>query len=283
MILRAAVGACLALTLVSCAHGSAGRGSSSATAPVPDSATVGLWRMDEPGGYLVADEGPFRLTARAGIEARTDFGRFAGARVFGNSIESFLYVPFTNALDSGDQITVEAWIDPSSLGRAELMPIVERWSPLANEQSWLFGIVGLNLARTGTSTGFLHHLVANGSPGRLVFALQPLDASLPVSYFSSDEIALSRWTHVAVSFDGREVRFYIDGRLDSQYALTARIRPTPAPLMIGNYFDSRWITEMEDRPQVVVSADRNAFYAFDGAIDELRISRIARDGFAILR
>jgi hypothetical protein len=141
--------------------------------------------------------------------------------------------------------------------------------------------VGLNV-RAGSpdpTPGFLQQLVELGPTGRLVFGLQPVDASLPVSYFSSAEIELRRWTHVAATFDGREVRFYIDGRLDSQYALGARIRPTQAGLMVGNYFDARWITDLEDRPRIGGGVDRNAFYAFDGSIDELHVSRTARKAF----
>jgi hypothetical protein len=244
--------------------------------------TVALWRMDEPGGFDSRDEGPFRLVARAGGDTGTDFGRFRGARTFNRSIESFLYVPFSTAFEIGPAITVEAWIEPLTYGNAELMPIVGRWSPIANEQSWLFGIVGLNLgARGGTapSPGYLQELVELGTTGRLVFAIQPAEASRPTSYFSSQDVELGRWSHVAATFDGSEVRLYLDGRLDSQYALGSRMRASQAPLLVGNYFDTRWITDLGDRPTVGAGVDRNPNYAFEGRIDELRLSRIARTEF----
>lgn len=265
-----------------CSHAVSALNAGTASAPVADSATVALWRMDEPGGFDVADEGPFRLNARAGADTDTDFGRFRGARTFQRSIDSFLLVPFSTALEAGGELTVEAWIEPHSLGNAELAPIVERWTPQANEQSWLLGIVGLNLGGVGdtpASPGYLQQLVEMGSAGRLVFALQPAEAGLPVSYFSTTEIELDRWTHVAVTFDGHEVRFYLDGRLDAQFAFGSGIRASQAPLMVGNWFDPRWITDLGDRPRVGAGVDRNAFYSFEGSIDELRISRVARREF----
>lgn len=275
-------GLALAAGLAGCSHGFTGRTAGTASPPHVDSATVALWRMDEPGGFNVADEGPFRLAARAGGDTGTDFGRFRGARTFTHSIDSFLYVPFSTAYEVGSEITVEAWIEPVTFGNAELMPIVARWTPIASEQSWIFGIVGLNLqARSADSpiVGSLNDLVALGSAGRLVFAFQPVEASPPVSYFTLSTIELNRWTHVAATFDGHEVRFYIDGRLDSQYAFGSRLRASQAPLLVGNYFDTRWITDLGDRPTVGAGVDRNAYYAFEGKIDELRLSRGARTEF----
>lgn len=276
---RSALILALGLSAASCAHG-VGRDHASATAPAVDSATVVLWRMDEPGGFNVGDSGPHHLTARAGGDVGTDFGRFRGARVFTHSIESFLYVPYAALLETGPEISVEAWIQPTALVTSELAPIVGRWSEQANEQSWMFGIVGPNLGEPGlTSPGFLSEFVPLGQPAHLMFGFQPADASVPVSYFSSAEIEFGRWTHVAVAYDGHEVLFYIDGRLDSQYAFEGRIRPSQAPLLFANYFDTRWITDLGDRPQVGSGVDRIPHYAYQGMIDELRISDVARSVF----
>ena len=77
------------------------------------------------------------------------------------------------------------------------------------------------------------------------------------------------------------VRFFIDGRLDSQYALSARIRSSPAPLLLGNSFDPRWLTRFGGRLRVRDGVDQTPYYAYEGAIDELRISRVAREGFPV--
>jgi hypothetical protein len=50
-------------------------------------------------------------------------------------------------------------------------------------------------------------------------------------------------------------------------------------LLIGNYLDPHWLTDFGDQLRVGGAADRNPYYAFEGMIDELRISNVARDAF----
>ena len=100
---------------------------------------------------------------------------------------------------------------------------------------------------------------------------------------SPQPLELNHWTQVAVSFDGQTVRFYINGRLDSQYATGSRIRTTRAPLLIGNYFDPRWLSTFEGRLSVGTGVDPTPYYAFQGTIDELRISNVARTDFPSAR
>ena len=196
--------------------------------PIADSTTVGLWHMDEIGSTVVADAGPYKLEGSGGIETRTDFGRFGNARAFGRALDSFVYVPFAAPFQSRS-VTVEAWIYPNSLGDYEDTPIAGRWTERANTQSWLFSLVGRGLPLRLVSLpgpGYHNALVRFSSPGRLMFALQLEDASLPVSFFSSADVQLRRWTHVAATYDGEIVRFFVDGRLDAQYAVRGAIRPT---------------------------------------------------------
>ncbi len=250
--------------------------------PVADSVTVARWSMDEVVGDYASDSGPSHLEAALGADAGADFGRFRGARSFTASLESFLYVPYDPALESPNALTVEAWIRPAAYGTREDTPIACRWTPYAGEQSWLLGIVGSNPRGFSTlypSPGDHIALTSIGQPARLVFAIQPEEASVPLSYISSDEIELRRWTHVAATFDGSIVRLYLDGRLDSQFALRGRIRPSRAPLLVGNYFDTRRLSDFGGRWRVG-GGDRVAYYAYEGLIDELRISSVARTEFA---
>jgi hypothetical protein len=253
-----------------------------ATAPPADSVTVLLWPMDEAGGDRAADAGRNRLDAIAGQDTRIDFGRYHNARVFDESVESFLYAPYGPSLDSPLALTVEAWIYPTGYGDFEDTPIVGRWTETPNGQSWLFSVVGRRprlVTALVQSPGYHLLLTQAGGVGRLMFAIQPEEASLPLVTFSTQQIDLERWTHVAVTFDGRLVRFYVDGRLDAQFALGARIRSSQAPILAGNYFDTRWLTDFGGTLRVGGTVDRNPYYAFRGRIDELRISRVARTEF----
>ena len=268
-------------------HGSRPEGGGPAYAA--DSATARRWHMDETGGTHVADAGPSRLHGRAGIDTRTDFGRIRGARVFTRSIESFVHVPFAPVLEAGDGITIEAWIYLNAYGQYEDTPIAARWTQQANEQSWMFSVLGTNtrpplakLPGPGYHDALINQLAASGR-GKLMFAFQPEDASPPRAFFSSRAIELEKWVHVAATFDGTLVRLWVDGELDAQFASRGGIRDSRADLVIGNYIDPRWLSEFGGELRVTTAPDMNPYYAFDGSIDELRLSTTARQDFGYAR
>jgi hypothetical protein len=267
------------LLIVGCAHVTPGAPPSSSGAPDVDSVTVALWRMDEQAGTKVGDSGPFRLTGTTGRAVQHPFGRFGSALGFEQSLDSFALVPFNPELETPGAMTLEAWIFPTAYGLYEDTPIAARWSEEANQQSWIFGIAGRRLgANLGQGPRYHATLFPDVLAGRLLFAYQPQAASPPHAYVSTRTIELERWTHVAVVFDGKVVRFYLDGELDSQFASLGSIRASQAPLLIGNYFDLRTLTGFggDLHPNV---ADPTAYYAYEGRIDEVRLSNSARASF----
>lgn len=274
----------IAVACASCGHpGAAQRlGRSDGAAIAPDSITLALWHFDEAGGTRVLDAGPFRLEATAGIGTTTDFGRFGSARRFSRVIESFVFTPFNPVLESRGSFTVDAWIYLNAYGQYEDTPIVGRWSQEANQQSWLFGVLGRNTLPAVAqlqSPGFHNLLIGRGTIGQLLFAYQPDDANASRSFSSSRVVELQRWTHVAATFDGEVVKFYINGQLDSQFATQGRIRMSEAPVLIGNYFDTRRLSRFGGDLRVDAVGDNNPYYAFEGFIDELRVSSAARVSF----
>ncbi|HYM81835.1 MAG TPA: LamG domain-containing protein [Candidatus Limnocylindria bacterium] len=253
---------------------------------VADSVTIALWHFDETAGTRIADGGPFRLDGVAGADTRTDFGRFDSARLFTRTLDSFVLVPHNPVLERPKGFTIEAWVYVNAYGQYEDTPIAARWSQDANQQSWLFGIVGERktppLARL-PSPGFHNELVLRGGLGLLLFAYQPEDASAPRSFVSARRVERERWTHVAATFDGEVVKFYINGQIDSQYATQGGIRPSPAPILMGNYFDPRRLSSFGGDLKIDVGGDPNPYYAYEGFIDEMRISATARTDFVPLR
>jgi len=250
-------------------------------ASFPDSVTVCLWRLDEVAGVRCYDAGPYRLDLTAGGGTRIGYGRIGNAREFTRVIDSFAYAPYNPVFDDSPEITVDAWVYPRAFGQYELTPIAARWTEEGNMQSWMFAIVGANLQPPLTalaSPGYHNVLVLNGHEGQLMFAFQPSDANRPRAFFSGQGLTPERWTHVAASFDGSVVRFFIDGLPDAQYATPGRIQASRAPLLIGNYFDTRRLSTFSGELQIE-TGDDNPYYAFEGFIDNLRISSTARTTF----
>lgn len=278
--------AALALLLAGCATGGgSGAARTTVTPPPVDSATVALWRFEEPAGTRVLDSGPLRLDGRAGVDTRTDFGRIRSGRVFTRSIDSFVYVPYRPALDPHLAFTVEAWVYPAAWGDYEIAPLLGRWTQQPSEQSWLVGISGLNVSPQFAALpgpNFLGRLVQRAGPGYLVFAYLPEGGGAGRVFSTIATLPLERWTHVAATFDGEVVRLFLNGRQDSQYASAGRIRGSGAPLLIANYFDWRGLSEFGGDLRVE-QGDRNPYYAFQGTLDEVRLSSVARPDFPYVR
>jgi hypothetical protein len=242
--------------------------------------TVALWRFNETGGLDAADAGPFHLAGTAGIDTRTEFGQFGNARTFTKSLDSFVIVPHNPLFDFGGGFTLEAWIFLREYTLFDATPIVARWTPLATQKSWFFGVSGYHQrGQTGALEGSLDDIAGRGLPGQLIFAFQPLDAAPPQSFLSTRAIQRGRWTHVAATYDGRVAKLFIDGQLDSQSATQGTVRPSDAPLLVGNFFDPRWLGSFGGDLRIENAIDPAPYSAFEGLIDELRISSTARPAF----
>lgn len=269
----------LAAACAACAHVPRGSEAHHDHGVAVDSVTVGLWRMDETGGVRVADTGPLHLDGTPGPDTRTDFGRDRNARFFGLSVNSFVLVPYTPAFDLPQSLTIEAWIEPGDYGANEDTPIVTRWTPTPNQQSWMLSLLGRRTYLGGGSPGYHRDLPLLGQAGLLMFAFQTEEAGPARAYFSNQPIALNRWTHVAATYDGKVVKLYIDGLLDSQYASPGRIRASDAPALFGNFLDPRQLSTFSGELAAGPAAGTNPAYAFVGGIDEVRLSSAVRTHF----
>jgi hypothetical protein len=248
--------------------------------PAVDSVTVALWRFDERGGTDVSDASPFRLAGTAGPEARIEFGRYRNARAFIATTQSFVFVPYNPAMESPRGFTVEAWVMLNDLSRYELSALAARWTPVPGEQSWVLGVVGRKIGSVVTpSPGWFDQEVASLSSGRLMFAFRPDLAAGTQSFMSSVPLPTQRWVHVAATVDGEVVRLYLDGQLDTQVAVPSGIRRSSAPLVVGNALDPRRLSTFGADLHLDPSGLPPPFYALNGAVDELRLSNVARASF----
>jgi hypothetical protein len=159
------------------------------------------------------------------------------------------------------------------------MTIAARWSPYTEDHSWIFALVG---ARLYDDAPAWHRAFLSGARvGRLMFVFQPEEAGVPLVYFSQSLLELGRWTHVAVTGDGQVVRFWVNGEPDGVFATTGRVRASRAPLVIGNFFDPRFLTDFGGELRQDSSVETTPYYALDGGMDELRISSVARTRFPL--
>ncbi len=132
-------------------------------------------------------------------------------------------------------LTLEAWVRGGApKGRQGL---------LCKTEDSGFAIFWSDVADGGTlPAGFVHAGGAYASVG----ADRPWD--------------FARWTHIALTYDGARVRFFVDGRLTAQAEASGAVTPNTLPLVIG----------------ADVDAQGRAVSFWKGDLDEVRLSRTAR-------
>lgn len=205
----------------------------------PDANTVLLLHMNETSGSTVSDASG---NGNHGVATGTTIvsGRFGKARNFNRSSFDYVSVAHSGSLGITGELTLEAWISPANVSVSEGYVIVSKWNSQAGKTSYY-------LSYQGT--------------GKIYFGVNGGTASL---YSNSTIINnTGQWHHVAAVFiPSREMKIFIDGKQDA--SLTTGI---PSTISSSN-------------ANVLVGAELGGSYGtsthFNGAIDEVRISNIAR-------
>ena len=210
-------------------------------APIPDPIiseytadpnTLVLLRFNESSGDIAYDysgNDNFGTAYGPGIVS----GRIGNARGFDGTHKHIL-IESDSSLSLTNQFTFEAWVQiPTTIDTADRVIIGKGKSNLATAYQ-------LSL----TMAGKLHIYLDN-------------DTSV-VGLESNDVLQSGRWNHVAVTYDGSDLRLYINGAENGSTTTANHILNSTEPLFIGKALAN--------------SADDY----FNGEIDEVRISSIPR-------
>ena len=191
--------------------------------------TVLLYLFDEETADEAIDASDFENNGEATDTEWTEDGKNGGAMVF-DGASSVIEVPHHESLfPGGDELTIEAWFKPASFPGGH-PPIARKGS--VPESGWGFDTPG------GKIRGFVYT-----APGDAAVA----QGATPMK--------VDTWHHLAMVYDGKEIRIYLDGELDGEVARKGDINKNEASVWIGKKaIESVWL---------------------DGTIDELRILNIA--------
>src|SRR6188472_1929439 len=189
---------------------------------------VAAYAFDEGAGTSVAD---LSGNGNAGVldgASWTTAGKFGGALSF-NGSSARVRVPDSASLDLTTQATLEAWVYPAATQSG--------WRAVVQKEPDSY------LLSASTHVGALR-------PGAGV----TVGGSVP-TIFAPSALPVGVWSHLAMTYDGTQLRMFVNGTQVSSAPLTGPISPTTSPLWIGG----------------------NSPYGeyFSGRIDEVRVYRSA--------
>jgi uncharacterized repeat protein (TIGR01451 family) len=249
-------------------------GNSQVTAPtqtpraVWDGGYVGVWHLAEAGAGNVNE---YRDSSRYGNHGRGGRGspaatpaRVAGGQIgfgqhFGNADGTYDFI------DDGDDgtlrvtgnlITLEAWLRHTIAVNAAhgTPPATGNPYGILDNKGWNDGYSLWLRGDTGAcGAGITHPCLAFNLPGQTHVLMTPSTAPL----------GANQWHHVVATYDGSTMRVFVDGASQGSLAKTGNISPT-----VGG--ESVWIGH-GDQPD-----NRDWSGQFEGDLDEVRISRVAR-------
>jgi hypothetical protein len=185
---------------------------------------IGAWGFDEATGTTATDASGRGHTGTISGATRVTTGRHGRALSF-DGVNDMVTVADTNALDLTNGMTLEAWIQPAAVGSA--------WrTVLIKEQ-----------------------------PGDLIYALYAGDGGgRPASHiFTTADRGISAttatpigtWTHLATTYDGANLRVFVNGTQVATRAQTGNIRASTGALRIGgNNVWAEWFSGLIDEARI---------------------------------
>jgi len=153
-----------------------------------------------------------------------------------DSITDVVVVPDDNSLDIVDEVTIEAWVKPNG-----------------SQPN------GTGIVCKGYGGGSEVYCIDIYSSKFRFFVRTP--TAYVVS--STSSVIVGEWQHVAGTYDGTNIRIYVNKELENTAGAPASLVTNSHPLSIGNRAQS----------------DGTYDLGFNGLIDEVRVSNIARTDF----
>jgi hypothetical protein len=213
-----------------------------------DDNTVALWHLDENSSLKVFDSSP-KANDGGIYYAKWANGKFGSALQFDNN--GWVEVPASPSLNvSGTQITLEAWVYPQGFASGT------GWGEYGD---WVDQI----LAKGADAQDGYYGLQIKGGENNVARFYLHLGENLGTAgdhwVEGTTDLQENTWYYIAGVYDGSKMRIYVNGVLEGEENQNRALYPTPtAHLYIGR---QPW----------------GGFeYFFDGIIDEVRVSNVAR-------
>jgi fibronectin type 3 domain-containing protein len=161
---------------------------------------------------------------------------YGTALKFTGATNSFVSIPDASSLDLTNGMTLEAWVDPSSLSS----PNFDWCAAVAKDHPNSSNDISYALyAATGTNTPPGEHILVGNND---------------VGVGATSKLSLNTWTFLAATYDGANLKIYVNGTLIKSQAQTGNIVEVNAPLKIGGDWSGEMFTGLIDDVRVYNTA-----------------------------
>ena len=184
-----------------------------------DVGLIGHFRLDDAAGAFADNAaGGERGVVEGGAADGWTAGKYVGGLRL-DGVDDRVSVP-NNGVYDGEQFTVAMWMNG---GRYQ---------------------VGDGFLAVGGNAGLWR--LDSGTGDSVRFQIDLNDGQPPRSWQSAGGLSKDQWHHVAVSYDGRTLRFHIDGGLDAEHVADLNIDANDGPLVIGAARDRHFQGVLDD-------------------------------------
>ena len=169
------------------------------------SSLVAAYNFDETSGSSVVDGSANGNNGTVTGASRTSNGKYGRALSF-HGTSNWVTIADAGVLDLSTQMTIEAWVYPTSLGSANRSVVVKE---------------------AGTSFRYALDAHRASRPGGR------LNTGTVKSILAPAQLSTNTWSHLAVTYDGAVLRFFVNGTLVRSSATIGTVAPSTGVLRIG--------------------------------------------------
>lgn len=178
---------------------------------------VAYWRFDEGSGTVASDSSGNGNTGTLKNGPQWVNGISGTALSFDGS-DDYVSIPDSSSLDiSGDQISIEFWMKPT----VDLPYLLGTHMKIFDKGDAYLGEIRLE---TETDINY----------GKIAFAL-PFSVPYKEVTSTRNSWTSGTWYHLAFTYDGSNMRLYVNGALENSVAKTGNVHSSSFPLSIGSY------------------------------------------------
>jgi hypothetical protein len=197
--------------------------STARTVTVRNTGLVAAYGFEEGTGATTADRMGTNAGTLSGGPVWSATGRFGKALSF-DGVDDSVTVPAAAALDLAASGTIEAWVNPTTLG--SFRPVVQK-------------------ERTGAAAYALFANTDTAHPAARIFTTAGIEAA------GASSLVTSTWTHLAMTWDSTTLRVFVDGaEVSSQPASGALATSTGALRIGGGGVAAQWFSGLIDEVRV---------------------------------